>query len=439
VAVKTLTKAKLSKADIRDFKREAGVSCALKHPNVVRCHGVYINPPKLGIVMEFCDKGDLFDALERLDRKRAFYGLDRAAGSGPAAPAASVGRALSQDGRGGGGSNSAAARAKREKDLVCPFDPMRLAHEVAAAMHYLQQSGVVHRDLKSLNVVLAQAGAPPQPKKRKTKQAPPAPAPASPPAPGARARAPSGEIVTNARGTRLTGDPSTGAGAPEESRRPALEVQTAPGSATASSTLANSRLAHMTAKLADFGDALLPNAGMSQIELALDGSRLHGTAAWAAPEALLRGAGVGALDVSQVAALAALPTDKVRLPPTCARTLLLLFPQPPVLLCRLTHPLPSIAAPLLLTPALALGPPGGRVLVRRSAVGAHHLEAAAPRGARAAAAAHRDHDQRAAAARGGGEGGERERTRARAGERFLPAAGLRRPAAGQRQPRRGRQ
>ena len=432
MAVKTLTKAKLSKADIRDFKREAGVSCALKHPNVVRCHGVYINPPKLGIVMEFCDKGDLFDALERLDRRRVAYGLDRAAGSGPAAPAASVGRALSQDGRGGGGNSTAAARAKREKDLVCPFDPMRLAHEVAAAMHYLQQSGVVHRDLKSLNVVLAHAGAPPQPKKRKTKQAPPAPAPASPPAPGDRARTPSGEIVTNARGTRLTGDPSTGAGAPEESRRPALEVQTAPSSAAASSTLANSRLAHMTAKLADFGDALLPNAGLSQSELALDGSRLHGTPAWAAPEALLRGAGVGALDVSQVAALAALPTDKV--PPTRAPVLLLLLPQP-VLLCRLTHPPIHRRAAVLLTRALALGPPGGRVLVRGAAVGAHHLEAAAPRGAHAAAAAHRDHDQGAAAARGGCEGGERER--ARAGERFLPGASRRRPAAGQRQPRRG--
>ena len=346
VAVKTLTKARLKKQDIKEFKKEAGVSCALSHPNVVRTHGVYINPPKLGIVMEFCDRGDLFDCLEALTIKRQKYGVERQPGSG-AALATRAGRTLSADGRdGGGGLHHAQASARRETDLTCPFDPMTLALEVASAMEYMQgHVGVAHRDLKSLNVVLCKVG-PPKPKKKnppppKRREGAPASAAGTPTVPEGeeeedeskgRASAPAGgaknrgRLVTNARGTRLT-NPEGEGGALAAANRPALTVHTPTaaasvgggggggGSAAAASertlaaqSAANKRLTHYRAKLADFGDALVTDA-ITQSELHVDKARLHGTPAWAAPEALLRGSSPGEALAAELGKLPAMQAD----------------------------------------------------------------------------------------------------------------------------------
>lgn len=59
----------LTRDNIVQFKFEANAMRRLRHDNIVRFMGVVIDPPNMGIVMEYCGNGDLFGVLERLRRK----------------------------------------------------------------------------------------------------------------------------------------------------------------------------------------------------------------------------------------------------------------------------------------------------------------------------------------------------------------------------------
>nr|UMO78191.1 Serine/threonine protein kinase [Pandoravirus belohorizontensis] len=91
----------------RAFADEVRVMCALRHPNVVLFMAACTKPPKMCIVMEYMALGSLYDLLHN--------------------------------------------------DLV-PEVPhalvVKMAYQAAKGMHFLHSSGVVHRDLKSLNVLL---------------------------------------------------------------------------------------------------------------------------------------------------------------------------------------------------------------------------------------------------------------------------------------------
>ena len=44
--------------------QEALVLQQLKHPNIIDFLGIFFNPPSLGIVIEYCTNGSLYDALK---------------------------------------------------------------------------------------------------------------------------------------------------------------------------------------------------------------------------------------------------------------------------------------------------------------------------------------------------------------------------------------
>jgi len=106
VAVKVLHQQHLSPDVQSEFQREASLMVGLRHPNIIQLYGVCLEPGHYGMVMELMPKGSLFDVLhnadERLDWKiRWEIGMD-------------VGQGLS----------------------------------------VLHAQGILHRDLKSLNVLL---------------------------------------------------------------------------------------------------------------------------------------------------------------------------------------------------------------------------------------------------------------------------------------------
>jgi serine/threonine protein kinase len=80
---------------------------ALRHPNVVLFMAASTTPPKLCIVMEFMGLGSLYDLLH---------------------------------------------------NELMPSIPValkvKMAYQAAKGMHFLHSSGIVHRDLKSLNLLL---------------------------------------------------------------------------------------------------------------------------------------------------------------------------------------------------------------------------------------------------------------------------------------------
>lgn len=66
VVVKFVTLDILTHEIILDFRREASMAMALSghHPHIVRHVGVTPDPPRLGLVLEYCKQGDLFMVLQ---------------------------------------------------------------------------------------------------------------------------------------------------------------------------------------------------------------------------------------------------------------------------------------------------------------------------------------------------------------------------------------
>lgn len=95
------------KHGIDDWQREVLAFAKLRHVNVVCCLGIVIAPPSYGMLIEYCDGGDLASALE-LPTPAGFL--------------------------------------------------MRVGVAIAAGMTHLHQMGILHRDLKGSNVLLDHAG-----------------------------------------------------------------------------------------------------------------------------------------------------------------------------------------------------------------------------------------------------------------------------------------
>ncbi|KAK1944670.1 Serine/threonine-protein kinase STY17 [Phytophthora citrophthora] len=92
---------------LNEFHREVAVVSKLRHPNIVLFLGAAINPPRYCLVFEFMENGTLTDLI----------------------------------------------RARRG-----PIDFFRLAAEMAMGMNYLHLCSIMHRDLKSGNVLIDSHG-----------------------------------------------------------------------------------------------------------------------------------------------------------------------------------------------------------------------------------------------------------------------------------------
>jgi len=98
-------------AGVADFEAEVAMMAALRHPNVCLFMGCCLTPPTRAIVTEFVPRGSLWDLLRDGD---------------PATVAA----------------------------LALPAAPLRMAADAARGCAYLHASEVVHRDLKSANLLV---------------------------------------------------------------------------------------------------------------------------------------------------------------------------------------------------------------------------------------------------------------------------------------------
>lgn len=91
---------------LNEFKKEIALMEKLSHPNIVFLVGYQCSPPDFCIVTELCDNGSLFDLIQK------------------------QGRALS-------------------KETI-----LRLAVEIAEGIAYMHTQKMIHRDMKSLNVLV---------------------------------------------------------------------------------------------------------------------------------------------------------------------------------------------------------------------------------------------------------------------------------------------
>ncbi|KAJ6252326.1 serine/threonine-protein kinase tnni3k-related [Anaeramoeba flamelloides] len=101
---------RLTKSQLQDFEREVKLLCTLHHPKIVRFYGGCIqNMNKLLLVSEFCGGGDLFQLLH-------------------------------------------------SKKKITRKQKIRIALDTAQGIQYLHSKNLIHRDLKSPNVLLKEFG-----------------------------------------------------------------------------------------------------------------------------------------------------------------------------------------------------------------------------------------------------------------------------------------
>lgn len=93
---------------LHDFHDEVVVISKLRHPNITLFMAACAHPPNLCIVTEFCHGGNLFSALRRPTWRENI----------------------------------------KHNELVC------MARDIARGMHYLHCANLIHRDLKSQNILL---------------------------------------------------------------------------------------------------------------------------------------------------------------------------------------------------------------------------------------------------------------------------------------------
>jgi serine/threonine protein kinase len=200
----------LTRENIKFFKREALILNSLKHENIIDFHGIVVDPPSLGIVMKYAVNGDLFKFLEKIRKdgwtrpssdgnhatmqngeeggtptKKSNLGGDTIPTTStsprrnddtiphPSTPPASSTSTPGTPGSAASfisklGASMSAINLKqvdvemgdyrspnrRTKTRGNEFHPLDCIFGVARGMRYLHDHGVVHRDLKSLNVLL---------------------------------------------------------------------------------------------------------------------------------------------------------------------------------------------------------------------------------------------------------------------------------------------
>jgi serine/threonine protein kinase len=66
IALKMLFVLELNPGSVNQFCREAQILRSLRHGNVIECIGVSVMPPAVCVVLEFCEKGSLFDFMHKL-------------------------------------------------------------------------------------------------------------------------------------------------------------------------------------------------------------------------------------------------------------------------------------------------------------------------------------------------------------------------------------
>ncbi len=137
------------------FEREAQVLASLNHPNIAAIYGLEESNGVRALVMELVEGQTLAERLRRtqpLTRPASRDTLSPQAGRGE--KTADMKSSPSGSGRSGGAGSNEGSRAS----ALAIDDALPIAKQIAEALEYAHERGVIHRDLKPANVKITPEG-----------------------------------------------------------------------------------------------------------------------------------------------------------------------------------------------------------------------------------------------------------------------------------------
>lgn len=106
VAIKKVFNPNITEELLAEFNNEVNMLAKYRHPNIVLMLGAITTPPQLCLVMELVKEGTLFDLLHR------------------------------------------------KRTQLSENDKRKIAQQIVGVVAYLHRMGIVHRDIKSHNILL---------------------------------------------------------------------------------------------------------------------------------------------------------------------------------------------------------------------------------------------------------------------------------------------
>jgi hypothetical protein len=154
VAIKHLHMPKITLRDVQSFLRECALLRCLAHPHVLTFYGASISPPDFTIVTELCLPHSLGDVISASFEALVIEAKTRMANAAAAASQVkSDAVTIDVD-------TKEKVTAARRLATFSQLDACKIARAVASAMAFIHAQGILHRDLKTANVLFDSSGRP---------------------------------------------------------------------------------------------------------------------------------------------------------------------------------------------------------------------------------------------------------------------------------------
>jgi serine/threonine protein kinase len=157
IALKLLFAVELTPQSIVEFYQEAQVLNDLKHDQIVTCLGITIIPPAIGVLMEYCPNGSLFDFLYKSSSKHnQSFADQRGSESSALGLRMSIFKPRLSQRQSEGSARQSETKSHRMTESDDSDIQFEMLLDAARGVAYMHSRGYMHCDIKSPNFLVTE-------------------------------------------------------------------------------------------------------------------------------------------------------------------------------------------------------------------------------------------------------------------------------------------